>query len=192
MRVHRITKSSAVLIRNSQSTFRPTLKDRPLGPSRHVGRAIGGQLYKAGEIVRQTGIYEVTHDRAHRTPHDVVMLAADVFRCVKPASPKFAFDWCGLLHIFFRTRTSRPRKNSPTLIRRLARVPLGARVGLAFLCRQPLLPTQATTAPISTKDCRIRFVSSHPRPAAEAISSTLRFPLMARKTASAAVSVSIT
>ena len=91
MRVHGITKSSTVLIRNRQSIFRPTLKDRPLGPSRHVGRAIGGQLYKAGEIVRQTGIYEVTHDRGHRTPHDVVMLAADVFPMCETCESKVRF-----------------------------------------------------------------------------------------------------
>jgi hypothetical protein len=36
-------------------------------------------VYAAGTPVRETGIYEVTHDRAHRAPHDVVMLAGDVF-----------------------------------------------------------------------------------------------------------------
>ena len=91
MRVHRIAKPSPVLIRNRQSIFRPSVKDRPLGPSRHTGRAIGGQLYKAGEIVRQTGIYEVTHDRAHRTPHDVVMLAADVFPMCETCESKVRF-----------------------------------------------------------------------------------------------------
>ena len=29
--------------------------------------------------MRETGIYEVMHDRAHRSPHDVVMLAGDIF-----------------------------------------------------------------------------------------------------------------
>ena len=45
----------------------------------YKGRIEGGPVYSAGNPVRETGIYEVTHDRAHRAPHDVVMLAGDVF-----------------------------------------------------------------------------------------------------------------
>jgi len=29
--------------------------------------------------VRETGIYEVIHDRAHRSAHEVVMLSGDAF-----------------------------------------------------------------------------------------------------------------
>jgi hypothetical protein len=36
-------------------------------------------LFSAGETVRETGIYEVIHDRAHRIAHEVVMLNGDSF-----------------------------------------------------------------------------------------------------------------
>lgn len=36
-------------------------------------------LFSAGETVRETGIYEVIHDRAHRVAHEVVMLNGDSF-----------------------------------------------------------------------------------------------------------------
>lgn len=50
-------------------------KQRP-----HSGRSIGGNsLYRAGDIVRETGIYEVIHDSGHRTAHEVVMLKGDSF-----------------------------------------------------------------------------------------------------------------
>jgi hypothetical protein len=36
-------------------------------------------VYKSGDMVRETGIYEISHDRTHREPHEVVMLAGDAF-----------------------------------------------------------------------------------------------------------------
>src|SRR6267142_2119420 len=54
------------------------LADSPHRPSsrpRRSGRGGNGQVYKCGDLVRETGIYEVTHDRNHRTAHEVVMLA---------------------------------------------------------------------------------------------------------------------
>jgi hypothetical protein len=38
-----------------------------------------GTSSSPGEPVRQTGIYEVAHDKQHREPHEVVMLAGDAF-----------------------------------------------------------------------------------------------------------------
>jgi hypothetical protein len=52
---------------------------RPSSRPRHSGRGGGGEIYKSGEMVRETGIYEVIHDRAHRAAHEVVMLAGDAF-----------------------------------------------------------------------------------------------------------------
>jgi hypothetical protein len=51
------------------------------GRSRHHGsRGQGdGKLYSAGQPVVETGIYEVIHDREHRTTHEVVMLSGDSF-----------------------------------------------------------------------------------------------------------------
>jgi hypothetical protein len=69
--------------RSARSTKRqPFMADSPHRPSsrsRHSGRSEDGEVYKSGEMVRETGIYEVFHDRAHREPHEVVMLAGDAF-----------------------------------------------------------------------------------------------------------------
>jgi hypothetical protein len=51
-------------------------KSRP-----HSGHKAGRPtiLFRAGETVRETGIYEVLHDRDHRPAHEVVMLNGDAF-----------------------------------------------------------------------------------------------------------------
>ena len=76
-----------VILRN----VRPNLKGNPPGPSRHSGRLSGGALYKSGDSVRQTGIYEVTHDRDHRVAHDVVMLAGDAFPACETCDHRVRF-----------------------------------------------------------------------------------------------------
>jgi hypothetical protein len=50
-------------------------------PRPHSGHKRGSPvaLFAAGETVRETGIYEVVHDRAHRSAHEVVMLSGDSF-----------------------------------------------------------------------------------------------------------------
>ncbi len=57
----------------------------------HKGRIEGGPVYTAGSTVRETGIYEVTHDRAHRAPHDVVMLAGNVFPGCETCDARVSF-----------------------------------------------------------------------------------------------------
>jgi hypothetical protein len=59
--------------------LRPRVKGggKPRPHSGHGDRP--AQLFSAGETVRETGIYEVIHDRGHRTAHEVVMLAGDSF-----------------------------------------------------------------------------------------------------------------
>jgi hypothetical protein len=37
------------------------------------------EAYQAGDIVKQSGIYEAVHEGAHRGPHDVVMIESDLF-----------------------------------------------------------------------------------------------------------------
>jgi hypothetical protein len=37
------------------------------------------ESHRAGEIVKQSGIYEAIHECAHRGPHDVVMIESDLF-----------------------------------------------------------------------------------------------------------------
>ena len=50
----------------------------PRGPRAGHGRS-NGDTFRAGEKVKQSGIYEVIHDGDHRAAHDVVMLSGDVF-----------------------------------------------------------------------------------------------------------------
>lgn len=47
--------------------------------SGHGGGRASGRRYRAGETVRQSGIYEVIHDRAHRDAHEVVMISGEFF-----------------------------------------------------------------------------------------------------------------
>jgi hypothetical protein len=65
---------------NHRSHFTPMAKEG--GKSRpHSGQKSGRSsgLFSAGEAVRETGIYEVIHDRDHRSAHEVVMLSGDSF-----------------------------------------------------------------------------------------------------------------
>ena len=48
------------------------------GPGRS-GRNVSTKTSKPGDIVKQSGIYEVIHDREHRTAHEVVMINGDAF-----------------------------------------------------------------------------------------------------------------
>ena len=47
--------------------------------SGHRSRRPNGRQYRAGESVRQSGIYEVVHDRGHREAHEVVMISGENF-----------------------------------------------------------------------------------------------------------------
>jgi hypothetical protein len=38
-----------------------------------------GELFAAGSVVRESGIYEVLHDLGHRSAHEVVMIAEELF-----------------------------------------------------------------------------------------------------------------
>ena len=60
--------------------YRPirTKGEGPRGPRSRHSRP-DGESFRTGERVKQSGIYEVIHDGDHRTAHDVVMLAGDLF-----------------------------------------------------------------------------------------------------------------
>lgn len=54
------------------------------GPGRRRGHRWQGPespglTFRAGDAVRQSGIYEALHDGRHRAPHEVVMIEADLF-----------------------------------------------------------------------------------------------------------------
>ena len=48
------------------------------GPGRS-SRTTSLKSHRPGDTVRESGIYEVTHDREHRAAHEVVMIAGDQF-----------------------------------------------------------------------------------------------------------------
>ena len=74
------TKKKAVAFRLARRHAQ-SLRIKGGGKSRpHSGRPDRPtHLFSAGETVRETGIYEVIHDHAHRVAHEVVMLNGDAF-----------------------------------------------------------------------------------------------------------------
>lgn len=55
------------------------------------GRPNGGRRYRCGEVVRQSGIYEVLHDREHREAHEVVMISGESFPDCETCKEKVRF-----------------------------------------------------------------------------------------------------
>lgn len=47
--------------------------------------------YRAGDTVRQSGIYEVLHDRDHREVHEVVMISGELFPDCETCKDKVRF-----------------------------------------------------------------------------------------------------
>ena len=58
---------------------RPMLRDRGGESGYRQGPARHGRIFLPGQPVPETGIYEVIHDRAHRTSHEAVMHREDLF-----------------------------------------------------------------------------------------------------------------
>jgi len=58
----------------------PVAKERGRRPGSHR-KSVSSQreTYRAGDVVKQSGIYEAIHEGAHRDPHDVVMIESDLF-----------------------------------------------------------------------------------------------------------------
>jgi hypothetical protein len=57
----------------------------------HGRRRPNGRRYRAGETVRQSGIYEVLHDRGHRETHEVVMISGQQFPDCETCHDKVRF-----------------------------------------------------------------------------------------------------
>jgi hypothetical protein len=57
----------------------------------HGGRRGDGRRYRAGDTVRQSGIYEVIHDREHRETHEVVMISGESFPDCETCKDKVRF-----------------------------------------------------------------------------------------------------
>src|SRR5580698_2504809 len=60
-------------------------------PGHGGGRPNGGRRYRCGEVVRQSGIYEVLHDREHRDAHEVVMISGENFPDCETCKEKVRF-----------------------------------------------------------------------------------------------------
>jgi hypothetical protein len=57
----------------------------------HSGRRPDGRRYRSGDVVRQSGIYEVIHDRGHRETHEVVMISGEPFPDCETCQQKVLF-----------------------------------------------------------------------------------------------------
>ncbi len=57
----------------------------------HSGNPRSSRRYRAGDTVRQSGIYEVIHDRDHREVHDVVMISGEHFPDCETCKEKVRF-----------------------------------------------------------------------------------------------------
>ena len=58
----------------------PTVSSGKIPPRDNESRRTPhAEIFLAGTTVRESGIYEVLHDSNHRTPHEVVMIAKDLF-----------------------------------------------------------------------------------------------------------------
>lgn len=50
-----------------------------------------GSMYHAGDVVKESGIYEAIHEGEHRPTHDVVMIASDRFPACDTCSERVRF-----------------------------------------------------------------------------------------------------
>ena len=75
-----------------QASQKPLLKKRSGGRGPHwTGPRDEGRQYKAGDPVKESGIYEAIHEGAHREAHEVVMVKADLFPACDTCADKVRF-----------------------------------------------------------------------------------------------------
>lgn len=59
--------------------------------SGHGGPRSDGRRYRPGDTIRQSGIYEVIHDRDHRETHEAVMIGGERFPECESCKDKVRF-----------------------------------------------------------------------------------------------------
>lgn len=59
--------------------------------SGHSGPRRDGRRYRPGDTIRQSGIYEVLHDREHRETHEAVMIGGERFPDCETCKDKVRF-----------------------------------------------------------------------------------------------------
>ncbi|HZI57944.1 MAG TPA: hypothetical protein VFF39_14275, partial [Verrucomicrobiae bacterium] len=80
------------LKKRRQTPQKPLLKKRSSGRGPHwTGLRDEGRQYKAGDPVKESGIYEAIHEGAHREAHEVVMVKADLFPACDTCADKVRF-----------------------------------------------------------------------------------------------------
>jgi hypothetical protein len=57
----------------------------------HSGPRRDGRRYRPGDTIRQSGIYEVMHDRQHRETHEAVMIGGEHFPDCETCKDKVRF-----------------------------------------------------------------------------------------------------
>lgn len=77
VRVSRFDSAGRGAVSQRRSIFR--LQGAVVKNSGHDGRRGSNKRYRTGDTVRQSGIYEVIHDRSHREAHEVVMISGERF-----------------------------------------------------------------------------------------------------------------
>jgi hypothetical protein len=78
--------------KRSHEPQRPLLRKRSGGRGPHwTGPRDEGREFKAGDPVTESGIYEAIHEGAHREPHEVVMVKADLFPACDTCAEKVRF-----------------------------------------------------------------------------------------------------
>jgi hypothetical protein len=75
--IHRTTRLNKVERSPHRSPNANGEKNTPF--NRESRRVPHGELFVAGSVVRESGIYEVLHYLGHRSAHEVVMIAEDQF-----------------------------------------------------------------------------------------------------------------
>ena len=96
MLMARAVRLSFVRLGRAGSSTNPARNTRFLVRGGSANSGYGGnrprdRQYRAGETVRQSGIYEVLHDRNHREAHEVVMISGESFPDCETCKEKVRF-----------------------------------------------------------------------------------------------------
>jgi|SRR5205807_10431543 len=84
-------KAKSNLLKTYRKSLQPSLEHRGGESGRIRARAKHGKIFLPGEPILETGIYEVIHDRGHRTSHEAVMHAKDLFPACDQCSTRVRF-----------------------------------------------------------------------------------------------------
>jgi len=75
----------------SQRQVRFRLQAGGIKNSGHTGSRNNERRYRPGDTIRQSGIYEVIHDREHRETHEAVMIGGQHFPDCETCKDKVRF-----------------------------------------------------------------------------------------------------